>query len=34
MAKKSKVFLTVYTVSEHVLVKNGTISHDCLGSFI
>lgn len=34
MAKRNKVFLTVYTVSEHVLVKNGTISHDCLGSFI
>ena len=29
-----KKFLTVYTVSEHVWVKNGTIAHDCLGSFI
>lgn len=34
MAKRNKVFLTVYTVSEHVLVENGTIAHDCLGSFI
>ncbi len=34
MAKRNKVFLTVYTISEHVLVNNGTIAHDCLGSFI
>lgn len=34
MAKRNKVFLTVYTVSEHVMVENGTIAHDCLGSFI